>query len=51
VVGCGESVEESGGLAVGGELDAAVEDVEGFGGNVAFPEPLLWVNGQCVSGM
>lgn len=42
VGGC-ESVEEGGGLPVGGELDAAVEDVEGFGGDVAFPETLVEV--------
>lgn len=41
VVGGREGVEEGGGLSVRRELDAAVEDVEGFGGDVAFPEALL----------
>lgn len=35
-----EGVEGLGDGAVGGELDAAVEDVEEFGGDVAFPEAL-----------
>jgi hypothetical protein len=34
----GEALEEDGGEAVGGELERGVGDVEGFGGDVAFPE-------------
>ena len=33
-------VEEESGAAVDAELDAAVQDVQGFGGDVAFPEGL-----------
>lgn len=37
---CWERVQGCRRLPVGRELDAAVEDVEGFGGDVAFPEAL-----------
>ena len=36
----GERVESEGGRPIDAELNGAVEDVEEFGGNVAFPEGL-----------